>query len=75
MYAALGARNPSAAIGVASMLCPIATFYAITSFLLQYTLSVFLVTVATYGFATVAMLVPAIFEFDVATGRTTGGEE
>ena len=27
--------------------------------------------VATYGFATAAMLVPAIFEFDVATGRTT----
>ncbi len=75
LYAALGARNPSLAIGVASMLCPIATFWAITSFLLQYTLSVFLVTVGTYGFATAAMLVPAIFEFDVATGRSTPGEE
>jgi len=75
LYAALGSRNPSLAIGVASVLCPIATFWAITSFLLQYTLSVFLVTVVTYGFATAAMLVPAIFEFDVATGRTTGGEE
>jgi ABC-type transport system involved in multi-copper enzyme maturation permease subunit len=75
LYAALGARNPSVAIGVASMLCPIATFWAITSFLLHYTLSVFLVTVATYGFATAAMLVPAIFEFDVATGRTTVGDE
>ena len=72
LYAALGSRNPSLAIGVASMLCPIATFWAITSFLLQYTLGVFLVTVVTYGFATAAMLVPAIFEFDVATGRTTG---
>jgi hypothetical protein len=29
----------------------------------------------TYGFATAAMLIPAISEFDVATGRTTGGEE
>jgi ABC-type transport system involved in multi-copper enzyme maturation permease subunit len=75
LYAALGSRNPSLAIGVASVLCPIATFWAITSFLLQYTLGVFLVTVLTYGFATAAMLVPAIFEFDVATGRTTGGEE
>ncbi len=75
LYAALGARNPSVAIGVASILCPIATFWAITSFLLHYTLSVFLVTVFTYGFATAAMLVPAIFEFDVATGRTTPGEE
>ncbi|HEX3725861.1 MAG TPA: hypothetical protein VHV08_06445, partial [Pirellulales bacterium] len=75
LYAALGSRNPSVAIGVASMICPIATFWAITSFLLQYTLSVFLVTAVTYGFATAAMLVPAIFEFDVATGRTTSGEE
>ncbi len=75
LYAALGSRNPSLAIGVASVLCPIATFWAITSFLLQYTLSVFLVTIVTYGFATAAMLVPAIFEFDVATGRTTPGDE
>ena len=75
LYAALGSRNPSLAIGVASILCPIATFWAITSFILQYTLGVFLATVFTYGFATAAMLVPAIFEFDVATGRTTGGEE
>ena len=69
LYAALGSRNPSLAIGVASVLAPIATFWAITSFLLQYTLGVFLVTVATYGFATIAMLIPAIFEFDVATAR------
>ncbi len=75
LYAALGSRNPSLAIGLASMFCPIATFWAITSFLLQYTLGVFLVTVGMYGFATAAMLVPAIFEFDVATGRTTGGDE
>jgi hypothetical protein len=34
-------------------------------------LGVFLVTAAAYGFATAAMLVPAIYEFDVATGRTT----
>lgn len=75
LYAALGARNPSRAIAIASMVAPFATFWAITSFLLNYTLSVFLVTLATYGFATAAMLVPAIFEFDVATGRTMPGEE
>ena len=75
LYAALGSRNPSVAIGVTAAICPIATFYALTSFWLQYTLGVFLVIVVTYGFATAAMLVPAIFEFDVATGRTTGGEE
>lgn len=75
LYAALGARNPSVAIGVASMLAPVATFWAITSFLMNYNLGVFVVTAATYGFATTAMLMPAIFEFDVATGRTTGGDE
>ena len=75
LYAALGSRNPSLAIGIASVLAPIATFWAITSFLLQYTLSVFLVTVFTYGFATAAMLIPAISEFDLVKGRTAGGEE
>jgi hypothetical protein len=75
LYLALGARNPSPAIALASFLSPAATFWAITSLLLGNTLSVFLVAVVTYGFATTAMLIPAIFEFDVATGRTTGGEE
>lgn len=74
LYVALGSRNPSAAIFIAAFACPFATFYAITSFLLNYTLAVFLVVVATYGFTTIAMLIPAIDEFDVATGRTTAGE-
>ncbi len=75
MFFALGIRNPSPAITLASLLCPFATFYAMTSFLLHYTLGVFLVVVATYGFTTLAMLVPAVAEFDVATGRTTALEE
>ena len=75
LYIALGARNPSTAIGWASFFCPFATFYAITSFLLGFTGIVALVTVAAYAFTTAAMLVPAIAEFDVATGRTTMGEE
>jgi hypothetical protein len=74
LFVALGSRNPSTAISIASFSCPFATFYAITSFLLDYTLAVFLVVVATYGFTTLAMLIPAIHEFDVATGRTTAGE-
>jgi hypothetical protein len=74
LYVALGARNPSTAMGVASFLCPFATFYAITSLFLNQTLGVFLVISAAYGFTTAAMLVPAIYEFDVATGRTTAGE-
>ena len=75
LYAALGVRNPSPAIGLASFLCPFATFYAITSFLLNYTLPVFLVLGSAYGFMIAAMLIPAIYEFDVATGRTTLSEQ
>ena len=75
LYVALGVRNPSTAIGVASMLVPFATFYAITSFVLQYTLSVFLVTVAAYGFTTAALLIPAVYEFDVEMGRTSRAQE
>jgi len=75
LYVALGVRNPSTAIGIASFLCPLATFYAITAYMLDYTLAVFLVTAAAYGFTTAAMLVPAIYEFDVATGRTTIHED
>ena len=54
---------------------PLATFYAITSFLVKSPLAALLAVVGAYGFATAALLVPAIFEFDVATGRTTGGAE
>jgi len=74
LYVSLGARNPSKAIGVASFLCPLATFYAMTSFLLEKPYLAFIATAAAYGFTTVAMLIPAIDEFDVATGRTTIGE-
>lgn len=69
LYASLGARNPSNAIASTALLLPIATFYAITSFLLGYTLGVFLVIATTYGFATASMLVPALSEFDFAMGR------
>lgn len=74
LFLALGIRNPSTAILVASLLCPFATFYAITSLLLPQPqpLSAFLVTTATYGFTTLAMLIPAVYEFDMATGRTGG---
>jgi ABC-type transport system involved in multi-copper enzyme maturation permease subunit len=74
LFFALGVRNPSQAIGWASFALPVFTFVAITSFLQGYNLQVFLVAAATYGFTTAAMLIPAIYEFDVATGRTTPGE-
>jgi ABC-type Na+ efflux pump permease subunit len=71
LFLALGYRNPSRAIWMASFATPFATFYVITSFLQDSFGAAFIVAVATYGFATAAMLVPAVDEFDVATGRTT----
>jgi hypothetical protein len=64
-------RNPSPALTLSAFILPFFTFYAITSFLLEETLGVCLVISATYGFTTLAMLVPAVSEFDVALGRTT----
>ena len=75
LYVVLGARNPSAAIGVAAFACPLATFYGITSFYIGQTHLVVVAIAGAYGFTTFAMLVPAIDEFDVATGRTTIGEQ
>jgi hypothetical protein len=55
-------------------LLPSLTFVAITGFLQGNVLKVFLVDATAYGFATLAMLVPAIGAFDLLTGRTTTGE-
>lgn len=71
LFAALAWRNPSRAMMLACFSAPLATFYAITSFLLANHSGVFLATVGACGFFTAAMLVPALAEFDVATGRTT----
>lgn len=75
LVAALGWRNASTAIWIASFAAPFATFYALTSFLNGQTLGVFLVVTATYGFTTAAMLIPAVYEFDVATGGRSARED
>lgn len=75
LYMALGAHNPSTAIFAVSFLVPFFTFYAITSFLLRFNLSVFLVLTVTYGFTTCAMLIPAISEFDFALDQTAGSDD
>jgi ABC-type transport system involved in multi-copper enzyme maturation permease subunit len=75
MYVALNWRTRSNAITLASSLAPLMTFIAITSFLLKNYGVVFVVTTATYGFATFAMLMPAIHVFDVATGGASTREE
>jgi hypothetical protein len=71
LYSSLSHKNPSAALVLSAAMLPFLTFYAITEFLLQGTLGVCLSIAAAYGFTTLAMLVPAVSEFDVALGRTT----
>jgi ABC-type transport system involved in multi-copper enzyme maturation permease subunit len=71
MFYALGIRNPSRALALASGVTPFATYIVITNFFQQSFGAAFLVTMVTYMFATAAMLIPAVYEFDVATGRTT----
>ena len=71
LMASLTRQNPSPALKTSALVLPFFTFYAITAFLLDNTLGVFLVVASAYGFTTVAMLVPAISEFDVALGRST----
>lgn len=70
LWASLTHRNPSPALTLAAGILPFCTFYAITSFLLGQTLGVCLFIVAAYGFTVVAMLVPAVSEFDTALGRS-----
>jgi ABC-type Na+ efflux pump permease subunit len=71
LYASLTRRNPSAALTISAGVLPFFTFYAITEFLLRGSLGVCLAIASAYGFAVLAMLVPAVSEFDVALGRTT----
>ena len=70
LWASLTHRNPSPALTLAAGILPFCTFYAITSFLLGQTLGVCLFVVAAYGFTAVAMLIPAISEYDSALGRS-----
>jgi ABC-type transport system involved in multi-copper enzyme maturation permease subunit len=79
----LNADRPSAALTLASWLCPPAVFYAITNILVAKPgseesgdpLMPFLVIGGAFGFAIAAMLVPLLSEFDVALGRTTAAQD
>jgi ABC-type transport system involved in multi-copper enzyme maturation permease subunit len=75
LFVALAWRNPSTAMALASFAAPFATFYAIVSFLLGSYSLVGFATVGTFGFATAAMLVPALSEFDIATGSQPSRED
>jgi len=71
LYASLRHKIPSVALTIAAFTLPFLTFYAITSFVMGQSLGVCFVVVAAYGFPVIAMLVPAVSEFDMALGRTT----
>lgn len=76
LFVAMGSRNPSPAIALAAFGLPFLTFFAITSFILRnQELTVFSVIVAAYGFATLAMIVPALSEFDFAMGKSRNPDE
>jgi ABC-type transport system involved in multi-copper enzyme maturation permease subunit len=70
LFGSLGARNPSRAIALVSLLTPFWTFYCIISLLQSDFLAAFLFSAGVYGFALLAMLVPAVGDFDIALGRT-----
>ncbi len=69
LYSSLTWRNPSSALTLAALLLPFLTFYAITEFLLGGNLGVSFWVCMAYGFAAVAMMVPAMTDFDIALGR------
>jgi ABC-type Na+ efflux pump permease subunit len=83
LWFVLCGERPSAALTLASWLCPFAVFYTVTNILIGKPGGVestdpwlpFLTTASAFAFATAAMLVPLLSEFDVAIGRTsTGGD-
>lgn len=69
LYSSLTSRSPSNALTLASLLLPFLTFYAITEFLLGGNLGVCFWICMAYGFAAVAMMVPAMNDFDIVLGR------
>ncbi len=71
LWAALTHKNPSGALTLAAGLLPFFTFWAITDFLMNGSLGPWLAITGAYGFTTIAMLIPAVSEFDVALGRST----
>ena len=70
LYGSLGSKNPSHAIALVALLTPFWTFYCIISMFNGDVMAAFLFSVGIYGFALLAMLVPAVSDFDIALGRT-----
>ena len=70
LFGSLGSKNPSRAIALVALLTPFWSFYCVISLFNHEVLAAFLFSVGIYGFALMAMLVPAVSDFDIALGRT-----
>lgn len=79
----LSGDRPAPALTLASWLCPLAIFYAVSYLLIGRPgtgqsadpLIPLLVIASSFGFTIAAMLVPMLSEFDVALGRTREANE
>jgi ABC-type transport system involved in multi-copper enzyme maturation permease subunit len=79
----LNSGRQSAALTIASWVCPFAVFYTVANIVIAKPGTLesadpaipFIVLVGAFGFTLLAMLVPLVSEFDIALGRTTGGGE
>lgn len=83
MWWVLNGERPTNALLLASIFCPFAVLYVVMNVVIgkpgtEESSPPFmpaLVLIGAFGFAVFAMLVPLLSEFDVALGRTTGGQE
>ena len=64
-------ENPSQAIALVSLLTPFWSFYCVISLINGDFMAAFLFSIGVYGFALLAMLIPAVSDFDIALGRTS----
>jgi ABC-type transport system involved in multi-copper enzyme maturation permease subunit len=79
----LSGDRPSAALTIASWLCPLVVWYSVTNVLVAKPGSTesadpllpALLVGGSFGYTVVGMLIPLLSEFDVALGRTTAGGE
>lgn len=72
LFLALGSRNPSQAIGWTAALTPFWSFYCVIAlFNGDDPLGIFAVGFSLYLFGLLAMLIPAVSDFDIALGRTS----
>lgn len=70
LFGSLGSKNPSQAIALVAILTPFWSFYCVISLINGEFMAAFLFSMGVYGFFLLAMLVPAVSDFDIALGRT-----